>query len=204
MGRTPRATLDAIGMEMGVTRERIRQLENRVLEYSSLREWPMPALLGEALEVALDSDVQAEDFGRTLVQSGIARTDLWDRESLADLCEAMGRRSDAQLIRAAVEAAERRAAAIRLEDQRSSDHVRRARSHMGFVNVSTVDDGAGGSDSAARVLDVIRRLYPRVASVQGWVLAGVDRETAAETRHSPSWQSPSGFPSRPSWMGWTE
>lgn len=175
-----RATLDTVGHELGVTRERVRQIEARLFEYSGIRVWPLPKVLGEALEVALDSDVSSEEFGVTLVRSGITVGPEWDREAVADLCTALGRLEDAEAVRDSAEAAEIRAAEVRQENQEVLARIRQARSHMGFVRLDAVDDGSGSPLPVAQVRDRLIAAFPRVAFVRGWALAGVQRATAAE------------------------
>jgi hypothetical protein len=165
----PRATLDALGKEAKLTRERVRQIELRINERKGLRLWPIPGVLAEVLEYVQDGGFH--DIPQHVLGSGVATDDDWTGEELVELLEWFGRPDGAEELNRNLGAASEADSARRAELDEYVKTVRKARSKLGYVPLVGLHVSDGTEIFPDRVLECLNLMYPQVATFGNWALA---------------------------------
>lgn len=170
----PKATLETIGSQIGVTRERARQILARFDRLVGQRVWPIPNLLAEVIE----STIEAEPgkVPQVISEGGFAEDDDWTAEEIASLLNWFGRQHFAEALLTAWEQNEATTQA-RLANIK---HVRAQRSALGFLNAAAVFDDANNRIPEEEVVGLVKQAYSRVYQEGSWILAGPRGRTMAE------------------------
>ena len=170
----PKATLDAIGSQIGVTRERARQILGRFDRLVGQRVWPVPPILAEVVESTITAD--PEKVPGVVTAGGFADDEDWTAKEIASLLEWFGRGDYAQAL---LEAWDRNETATR-ERLANARFVRKARSPLGFLNAAAVFDDEGNRIPEDEVVQLAEQAYSRVFREGSWLLAGQSKPTSAE------------------------
>jgi hypothetical protein len=168
---TPKSTLEQLGTERGVTRERMRQIFVAVDKRLGERRWPLsPAVESATLQVLRSKAiVPGED------PSIIGPTEAaWTEGALFDLLECLGHRE------LATQAREAWSNRIEAPASEVLDRIRKGRSRLGFLDFGILSSDstviASGHDSLA----LVKSIYPRTHISGNFILAGTDKATPAE------------------------
>lgn len=170
----PKATLDAIGSQIGVTRERARQVLVRFDRLVGQRVWPVPPILAEVVEYTITAD--PSKVPGVVTAGGFADDEDWTAKEIASLLEWFGRGDYAAAL---LEAWDRNEAATR-ERLASVRFVRKARSPLGFLNAAAVFDDEGNRIPENDVVQLAAQTYSRAFREGSWLLAGQRTSTMAE------------------------
>jgi Sigma-70, region 4 len=174
----PGATLDEIGKEVGVTRERIRQVITRISQPAGSRVWPLPAVVSGAIESLHDHDyLSVQDV---LLDAGFVTDDDWTPEEITELLRWLGYSQAAQALEGHFETAE--LAQRELWDQNAEliSLIRAARSKMGVIRTDTVAGSDGTLLDQATVEQLLPVAYPRVVTSGPWSLVSNEAGTSLE------------------------
>ena len=170
----PKATLEVIGSQIGVTRERARQILARFDRLVGQRVWPIPNLLAEVIESTIEADPGR--VPQVVLAAGFAEDEDWTAEELAALLVWFGRQDIAAALLTAWEqneaSAQKRLANIK--------HVRAQRSALGFLNAAGVFDDENRRIPEEEVVELVTQAYSRVYREGSWILAGQRGRTMAE------------------------
>jgi len=161
----PIATLDAIGKELGLTRERVRQIQTRLEGFIGLRKWPLPDILISALEVVSDGGFRK--IQTALVESGLVADDDWTPEEFVKLLEWFGYRDESVILSGRFAEAE-----AKFSDPEAARAVRNARHKMGVIRLDSVARIDGSLIDPKMVKEVAEQLYSRVYESDGWLMVG--------------------------------
>jgi hypothetical protein len=161
----PIATLDTIGQEIGLTRERVRQIQSRLEGFIGLRKWPLPDLLISALEVVSDGGFRK--IQTALVESGLVADDDWTPEEFVKLLEWFGYRDESVILSGRFAEAE-----AKFSDPEAARAVRNARHKMGIIRLDSVARIDGSLIEPKMVKEVAEQLYSRVYESHGWLMVG--------------------------------
>jgi len=169
-----KATLDTIGSQIGVTRERARQVLVRFDRLVGQRLWPVPPILAEVVESTIAAD--PAQVPEAVLAGGFAEDKDWTANEIAALLEWYGRGDYASAL---LEAWERNQQATR-DRLANVKFVRKARSIMGFLNAAAVFDDEGNRIPEDEVVQLAKQAYSRVFREGSWLLAGQRDATMAE------------------------
>ncbi len=175
----PTATLDEIGREAGVTRERVRQIANRIGSWKGQRQWPLPSVLADAVEA-----LGARDFREVpdvLADAGLVTDDDWTPDEVVQLIDWLGHRQAAELLRVRFKEAESQAILEHAEGIPIERAVRKARSKMGLLRIDAVANPDGVRIDQEIIREIAERIYSRTFSNHKWMLAGDDSLTMVES-----------------------
>ncbi len=170
----PAATLQQIGDDVGVTRERVRQILARLEALIGQRIWPVPELLSDV--VAAVANQEPQSVPSTIKMGGFGEDDDWTAEEVAVLLEWFGHDASAGALRSAWEQAARVAEVTGEE----ASAVRKARSPLGFLDLTTVSLPNGSLLTEEQAERVARDTYSRVFKNNHWMLVGSKSKTTAE------------------------
>jgi len=170
----PKSTLQEIGDQVGVTRERVRQILARFDVLVGQRVWPIPSLLAEVVLTIAQGD--PETVPTAIKLNGYGADDDWTAEEIAVLLEWFGHDQLSVELRITWEKAEMDAR-VTPEDARS---VRASRSALGFLNTAAVTSADGSFMDPSRVCKIAHQLYPRSFQQGDWLLVGTRNSTMAE------------------------
>ena len=170
----PAATLQQIGDDVGVTRERVRQILARLEALIGQRIWPVPELLSDV--VAAVADQEPQSVPSTIKLGGFGEDDDWTAEEVAVLLEWFGHGASAGALRTAWEQAASEAEVTREE----ASAIRKARSPLGFVDLTTVSLPDGRLLTPEQAERAARDTYSRAFKHNHWMLLGSRTQTAAE------------------------
>ena len=166
----PKATLEQLGEERGVTRERVRQLFLPIEKRLGERRWPISPRIDVAIR-SLISPSDLDDEDDDLLEE-IGKD--WTVAGVVDLIEALGHGEIAARVKEASAARERGIP----EKIRST--IRNHRSRLGFVDLSVLATDpiikASGHDPAR----LVKKVYSRVAVDGDFALATSDPFSTAE------------------------
>lgn len=174
----PGATLDEIGKEAGVTRERIRQVITRISEPAGSRIWPLPAVVVGAIE-----SLHAHDYlsvQDVLRDAGFVTDDDWTPEEITELLRWLGYPQVALVLEAHFETAEVAQRELRDQNAELISCIRAARSKMGVVRTDTVTGSDGALLDQASVQQLLPLAYPRVFTSGPWALVSNGAPTSLE------------------------
>lgn len=174
----PGATLDEIGKEAGVTRERIRQVITRISEPAGSRIWPLPAVVSGAIE-----SLHAHDYlsvQDVLLDSGFVTDDDWTPEEITELLRWLGYSQAAQGLEAHFEIAELARRDLREQNAELISLIRTARSKMGVIRTDTVNGSDGTLLDQASVQQLLPMAYPRTFTSGPWSLVSNEAPTSLE------------------------
>ena len=169
-----KATLQVIGDQVGVTRERVRQILSNFESLVGQRVWPIPSLLAEVVLTIAQGNPEAVPSAIKI--NGYGFDDDWTAEEIAVLLEWFGHDQLAAQLRISWEQAENDAL-FTPEDARS---VRASRSELGFLNVAAVASIDGSLMDSMKVFGIASQLYSRVYQQGNWLLVGKRDSTMAE------------------------
>jgi len=167
------ATLDAIGQDAGLTRERVRQIIARLESSVGGRTWPLPAVLADAVEEVRDHDFH--HVQRTLLEAGLVTDEDWTPEELVLLIRWFGYPRLAGSLAAAFEESNRR-----YSDPGAVKAIRNARSKIGLIRLDSVALPNGSLMDPNFAKDITKQTYGRVYECDGWLLAGDEGSTMLE------------------------
>ena len=170
----PAATLQQIGDDVGVTRERVRQILARLDALIGQRIWPVPELLSDV--VAAVANQEPQTVPSTIKLGGFGEDDDWTAEEVAVLLEWFGHGASAGALRSAWEQAAGEAEVTREE----ASAVRKARSALGFLDLTTVSLTDGGLLTPEEAERAARDTYSKVFKHNHWMLVGSKSRTTAE------------------------
>lgn len=177
----PKATLDLIGSEAGVTRERVRQLVHRVSTYAGWRRWPMPAELLEVIKLLNENGFI--DIESVIHESAFAIDDDWTAEELLNLTEWLGYPHLVHLLEKKFETASEANAEKDLELNELAKIVRKSRSPFGLLDANSVYLADGSKVDVSKIKQVARGMYDRYFETGDWILCGVKNSlTTAERK----------------------
>lgn len=174
----PGATLDEIGKEAGLTRERIRQVITRISEPAGSRIWPLPAVVVGAIE-----SLHARDYlsvQDVLLDAGFVTDDDWTPEEITELLRWLGYPQAAQGLEAHFETGEVAQRELRDQNAELISLIRAARSKMGLIRTDTVTGSDGALLDQALVRQLLPLAYPRVFTSGPWALVSNDAPTSLE------------------------
>lgn len=172
------ATLDEVGKEAGVTRERIRQVITRISEPAGSRIWPLPAVVSGAIESLHDHDyLSVQDV---LLDAGFVTDDDWTPEEITELLRWLGYSRAAQGLEAHFEAAELVQRELRDQNAELISVIRAARSKMGVIRTDTVAGSDGALLDAGSVQQLLPLAYPRIVTSGPWALVSNGAPTSVE------------------------
>jgi hypothetical protein len=169
----PKHTLDEVGQQLQLTRERVRQVIAEIDEARPLVGGAMPDVVAEAGSAVVWED-DGEDISSVLAERGLASTH-WTKAGLIDLISVCG---PAELAPKLDELRIEGKTPKKLDDT-VADAVRKARSGLGVLDLRTVsvNDSMLSSQDA---LEAVRQLYSTVVVVDDWVLCRTQRTSALE------------------------
>jgi hypothetical protein len=174
----PGATLDEIGKEAGVTRERIRQIITRISQPAGARVWPLPAVVSGAIESLHDHDYLSVQ--EVLLDAGFVTDDDWTPEEITELLRWLGYSQVAEALESRFETAELAQRELRDQNTEMISLIRAARSKMGVLRTDTVTDSDGSLIDQAAVEQLLPLTYNRVYSSGPWSLVSNDAPTSLE------------------------
>ena len=166
-----KATLEELGEERGVTRERMRQIFVVADKRLGERRWPLsPAVETAAVRMLGVAPGALESDGRTLGEHELG----WTEEALFDLMASIGHPELAARVRESWSTSQRRPAesAVRA--------VREHRDRLGFLDLTILSKDRSIAAEGHDALELIRWVYPRVVTDDGFVLSGTEIATPAE------------------------
>lgn len=170
----PKATLQEIGDQVGVTRERVRQVLSRFDSLVGQRIWPTPVVLADV--VTSIANQNPGSVPRTIQRSGFGVDDDWTAAEIAMLLEWFGHKPLAEILRRQWDA-EREA--VQVTDD-VVEAIRSTRSPLGFLNASAVLSSTGAPLHLERVVEAAAQLYSRCFRHNNWLLVGRREKTMAE------------------------
>jgi hypothetical protein len=174
----PGATLDEIGKEAGVTRERIRQIITRISQPAGSRVWPLPAVVAGAIESLHDHDyLSLQDV---LLDGGFVTDDDWTPEEITELLRWLGYSKAAQALEGHFKFAELAQRELRDQNSELISLIRAARSKMGLIRTDTVTGPDGTLLDQATVEKLLPLVYPRIYTSGPWSLVSNDSPTSLE------------------------
>lgn len=167
----PKTTLEQLGAERSVTRERMRQIFAISDRRLGARVWPLSA----AVESATLQLLQAQSDPLSREPWNLDNEDQgWNEDALIDLLRCLGHKETAETASAALSKRKERPSAT------SVKAVRKHRDRLGFLDVGILKADTSVAETGYDPIELIRHVYPRVASREGFVLAGTDGATPAE------------------------
>lgn len=169
----PKATLDEIGIECGVTRERVRQVIVRIERLVGARQWPLHPVVTEIVEELRKNEFR--NVEQVLVDSGFTTDDDWTPEELVLLLQWLGYRDLANALQSRFDDASEE-----FGDPRLAKAIRAARGKTGVFRLDAVAYEDGTQVPSGLALDAARSMYSRVYESSGWLLTGDVRPTAME------------------------
>jgi len=167
----PKATLDEIGVEAGVTRERVRQVQSRLADYVGWRRWPMPDVLIEVLELLKKSNFS--DVENALASAPFVRDNDWTAEELIRLFDWFGYPYVSSRLKAEFNQVDIAQIEKQKENQAIESEIRRFRSPLGLLNSQSVHLPDGSQVESDLVKIVTRGMYGRYFDSGDWILCGV-------------------------------
>lgn len=168
----PQATLADLGQDLGLTRERVRQVLDRLEALVGQRRWPVPALLAETVERLRDAGFR--DSPRVLFDGGLVTDDDWTIDEVAELLDWFGQQEVAGGLRLQALPEEQPTVDPDLEMA-----VQSSRNKMGLTNVDLVPSPTGLYPREA-VIDALRKRYGRVYVSGNWAISGDAKQTMVE------------------------
>ena len=178
----PKSTLDLIGSDAGLTRERVRQLVSRVSKYVGWRRWPMPTELLEVIKLLNDNDFI--EIETVISESSFAIDDDWTPEELLNLTEWLGYPHLVILLEQKFEAAIEVTAEKDLELNELAKMVRKSRSPLGLLDANSVYLTDGTKVDVNKIKLVAERIYDRYYEAGDWILCGVKNSLTTAERKS--------------------
>jgi hypothetical protein len=164
-------TLDAIGSRLGVTRERVRQIESRFTHFYAERRWPISSSMQEVIEGIINSD--SSEILASLIDLDLSDGSVdWDRLMFVRLLTAYGR---SDLIRSIEGLGE----LLPLDSELTSE-VRRHRNPIGFMDLRTFVNKSGELEDPEKVFKYAQQTYKYVFRSGDFALAGDARGTQAQ------------------------
>ena len=174
----PGATLDEIGKEADVTRERIRQVITRISQPAGSRVWPLPAVVSGAIKSLRDHDyLSVQDV---LLDAGFVTDDDWTPEEITELLRWLGYSRAAQALEGHFENAEMAQRERRDQNAELIALIRAARSKIGVIRTDTVTGSDGALLDQASVQQLLPLTYSRVFTSGPWSLVSNDAPTSLE------------------------
>lgn len=166
----PKATLEQLGEERGVTRERVRQLFVPIERRLGERRWPIsPRFEAGLRQLIAPSDLDDEDHD-LLEELGID----WSIPAVVDLLKALGRDEIAARVKEASAVRERG-----LPEQLRAT-VRRHRSLLGFLDLPLLAADPVVQASGRDPVRLVKKVYSRVVVGTDFALATSDPSSTAE------------------------
>jgi len=167
----PKATLEELGAERGVTRERIRQIFVIADKRLGERRWPLsPAVESATLRLLNGPE---NELSRERWRLDDERPE-WTEDALIDLLSCLGHKE------LAVRVSEADSSRRQKPPADAVDAVRKYRDRLGFIDLGILSSNTSITESGHDPLALIRWVYPRIALSQGFVLAGTELPTPAE------------------------
>jgi len=175
----PGATLEVIGKEADLTRERVRQILVRVSQRVGERVWPLPSVLAHSIEALFRAGFrEAQDV---LLDSGFVVDDDWTPQEITGLLRWLGYGAAADALDGHFEAAEEKIVADRERDAELKRAIRKARTPLGFVRTDTVASIEGDLIPQATVERLLPQTYARVYRSGPWALVADQSLSTAES-----------------------
>lgn len=166
----PKATLEQLGDERGVTRERVRQLFIPIEKRLGERRWPLsPRIDAVIKQLITPSDLDDED-GDLLEEIGSD----WTVSGVVNLLEALGREEIAARVKGASAA---RARGLPKELQST---IREHRSMLGFLDLTVLATDPIIKASGHDPVRLVKKVYSRVVVEEDFALATSDPSSTAE------------------------
>lgn len=164
-------TLDEIGSRLGVTRERVRQIESRFTSFYAQRRWPIPASVQEVIEGIIESD-SSEIFEKLTELELSDGSVTWNRFMLVRLLKAYGRSDLIESISGLGEI-------LDLDSELVSE-IRRHRSPIGFFDLRTFKNKSGELEHPDKVFKYVQYVYGNPVRSGDVALAGDARGTQTQ------------------------
>lgn len=162
-GKEPQ-TLDSIGEQMGVTRERVRQIVNRLLTNGAERRWP----IGGAVRENIASLIECGTFDEF---DGFLGS--WSLNSLTDLFERLGALEIAEEIRSKVMETFK----VPKELEKA---IRSTRLKLGFLSMQQLETNTNHLFSRDYLEKAVRSVYSSTSFFDDWALAGTAHDTQTQ------------------------
>jgi hypothetical protein len=166
----PKCTLEQLGEERGVTRERVRQIFIPIERRIGERRWPISNRIEAGIRQIIAPNDLNDGEDDLLNEFG----DDWTISAVVDLLEALGRIEVAARVKAASEARDHGIGnAIR-------SIVRRHRSALGFLDLTVLKNDQAIMATGRDPVELVRKVYSRVVVVDDFALATSDPTSTAE------------------------
>jgi len=167
----PAETLETIGKTLGVTRERIRQIEGRFTPYFAQRRWPITHPMNIVLQEILETD-SSEMFENALV-IGLSNSSIeWDRTLFERLLRTYGQLNLLESIRGIGEPLQ--------IDSEFSRRFRKHRNKIGFIDLRTFINNEGELEDPKTVFKYVQQIYKFSYKSGDIALASDSRGTQAQ------------------------
>lgn len=164
-------TLGEIGSRLGVTRERVRQIESRFTSFYAQRRWPIPASVQEVIEGIIESD--SSEILENLTELELSDGSVtWNRFMLVRLLKAYGRSDLIESISGLGE--------ILDLDSELVNEIRRHRSPIGFFDLRTFKNKSGELEHPDKVFKYVQQIYKYAFRSGDFALAGGSKGTQAQ------------------------
>jgi hypothetical protein len=164
-------TLDEIGKRIGVTRERVRQIEGRLTPFYAQRRWP----IGDSIQRVIDeiSKSNSSDVFDDLFDIGISDGSVdWNRPMFERLLLAYGQRELLESIKGIGEPLE--------IDSEFGRNFRKHRNPIGFVDLRTFVNDNGQLEDPDTVFRYVEQIYSNSWRSGNYALAADARGTQAQ------------------------
>lgn len=177
----PKATLDLIGSDADLTRERVRQLIGRVMKYIGWRKWPMPPTLIEVIQLLKDHDFN--DVESVISNSAFATDDDWTADEILELTAWLGYPNLVQLLESRFDTAMDKTVERDTQHNELVKIIRKSRSPLGILDANGVYLTDGTKVGPQEVKAATRRIYERYFESGDWILCGMKNAlTTAERK----------------------
>lgn len=166
----PAKTLDEIGLEAGVTRERIRQIQTRLISFTRNRINTLPDPVNRVM--SLDKTSFDAGLGSAMIQNGLSQSDEWAVSSISTLIRSYGH--DGAATSWAFEAQKNNEDHAR--DALIAKRIRKARSTTGTIRIDRIPGDSGGVFlDVADVSNRLRKLYSRCFISGNYAIVSTNR-----------------------------
>jgi len=164
-------TLDAIGSRLGVTRERVRQIESRFTKYYAERRWPISSSMKEVIEDIIDND--SSEILENVVDLDLSNGSIdWDRIMFVNLLQAYGRFDLINSISGLGEMLDLNSELV--------SAIRKHRSPIGFFDLRTFENDSGEFEHPDKVFKYVQQVYGNPVRSGDVALVGDARGTQAQ------------------------
>jgi hypothetical protein len=170
LGMTAR-TLNDIGIERGVSRERVRQVTERFFSERPQRKFPLPLEISNFIALSIQAKRDPSVDFATVSSEFLGNN--WNLDSVASLLALTGWLEEAQKIKSTKSILNRKG--------KDGTHLRSQRNPLGFLDLENYIDEKGNQWSAENTWAAIQNAYSTTFRFENWAFARDAKPSQAET-----------------------